>query len=338
MLLSYHSSILLGHTDLDGICAPILAQYFDLHFDKIICYDYGFEDEATAVQVLYDSEYIVITDLAVTPVLYEDLLVKGKIVQIFDHHETSQWIIDKPGCVWDNKRCGTKIFFDEYVRPHIKRYKPIVREFVDLIDVYDRWDLESPLRPMSEDLQRVFVKYGNWDLDDALARHDRFISVMLRKLQNDEHFGWNSVELMYIRDAKVSEDKAYGEALNMLQIRRDNKNRKFGVFSLWGKISMVCHRILNVDKQDFVYLVVVQRFHNIWGKMSLRSREGEFNLTELAVVAGHKSSAGAVLSPADAHRFLDENLCFKYKKDLKNEDDQIIEKCLTLFESYEDCL
>jgi hypothetical protein len=178
---------------------------------------------------------------------------------------------------------------------------------------------------MSEDLQRVFVKYGNWDLDDALVRHDRYIAAILRKFQKADHFCWNNVELMYIRDAKASEDKAYEEALAMLQIRRDNKGRRFGVFSAWGKISMTCHRMLNTDNMDVDYLVVAQTFHGKWGNMSFRSREGKFDLMELAGVAGHKASAGAILTPEDAQRFMRENLCFRYKSDLEGEDEPVIE-------------
>jgi len=323
-----YKNTLLSHTDADGLGSIILAHYFNLPFDKIVSYDYGFEDEEASVQVLRDSDNIIVADLALTPALHDELLEKGKSVRVYDHHETSQWISKKPDCVWDGKRSGTKIFFDEYVKPLVGRYKPVVREFVDLVDVYDRWDLASPLRPMSEDLQRVFVKYGDWSLEDALIRHDRYITAMVRKLQKDDHFSWNNVERMYIHDAKVSEDKAYEEALAMLQVRRDNKGRKFGICSLWGKISMVCHRMLNVDNMDMDYIVVAQAFQGKWGTMSLRSREGQFNLIELAGVAGHKASAGANLTPENAKRFLQENLCFRYKEDLKSDDDLIIEECL----------
>jgi hypothetical protein len=178
---------------------------------------------------------------------------------------------------------------------------------------------------MSEDLQRVFVKYGNWELDDNLARHDRFVAAMIRKFQKQDKFSWNPTELMYIREAKASEDKAYREARAGLQTRWDKKGRKFGVFSAWGKISMTCHRILNIDKLDFVYLVCAQTFHNKWGNMSLRSREGEFDLTELAGVNGHKPSAGAILTSEDAKRFMSKNLCFRYKSDLIGEDEPVTE-------------
>jgi oligoribonuclease NrnB/cAMP/cGMP phosphodiesterase (DHH superfamily) len=326
-----YKNTLLSHTDCDGLGPVILSRYFNLPFDKVICYDYGFEDEANAVQVLYDSKSIVVSDLALTPALHDDLLAKGKKVQVFDHHETSQWINERPNCCWDGNRSGTKIFFDEYIKPRIGRYRPVVREFVDLVDVYDRWDLQSPLRPLSEDLQRVFVKYGNWDIDDALVRHDRYIMAMLRKLEKDEHFTWNNTELMYIRDAKASEDKAYDEALAMLQIRRDNKGYRFGVFSAWGKISMTCHRMLNVENMAIDYLICAQTFHGKWGIMSFRSREGKFNLMDLAGVAGHKASAGATLTPEDAQRFMRENLCFRYKSDLKSEDEPIIEQIYEIY-------
>jgi oligoribonuclease NrnB/cAMP/cGMP phosphodiesterase (DHH superfamily) len=326
-----YKNLLVTHSDLDGILSPILADYFGLPFDKTVSFDYGFEDEPDLVSVIWDSKNIVAADISLTPALHDGLLESGHSVRVFDHHDASKWIAEKPDCVWDNKRSGGKIFFEEYALPRVRRYKPIAREFVELVDVYDRWDLESPLRPMSEDLQRVFVKYGNWGLDDNLARHDRFIAAMIRKLQKQDRFSWNPAELMYIKEAKISEDRAYREAVSMLQTRWDNKGRKFGVFSAWGKISMTCHRILNVDKSDFVYLVCAQTFHGRWGSMSLRSREGGFDLTELAGAAGHKPSAGAVLTPEDAKRFMAENLCFRYKSDLKGENEPVIEPVLDIY-------
>ena len=323
-------SILVTHTDLDGMGIVILSSYFNLPFDKVECYDYDEEKESLIVENFIEYKNIVVADLSLTPALHEGLLSKSINVSVFDHHETSQWISEKPECVWDNQRCGTKIFFDEYIKPRIKQYKPIIREFVDLVDVYDRWVLGSPLRPMAEDLQRVFVKMGSWDIEDTLVRHDRFIMAMLRKLEKLEHFEWNNVELMYIQNAKESENKAYEEALKMLQIRTDNKGRRFALFSAWGKFSMTCSRMLNTDNLDVEYIVVAQNFHNKWGQMSFRSREGQFNLLELAGVAGHKASAGTSLSAEDAQRFLYENLCFKYKIDIKSDDESIIESVNTI--------
>jgi oligoribonuclease NrnB/cAMP/cGMP phosphodiesterase (DHH superfamily) len=331
--VNHYFNLLCVHSDLDGVSNEILSQFFNLNFDKTVSYDYEFFDDPVKVEIFSNADNIVFSDISPSQELYNSLISSGKTVRIFDHHESSVWIKDKPGCVHDNNRNGTKIFFEEYALPvsKVKRFRRAIREFVELVSVYDLWQLDSPLRPMSEDLQRVFVKYGNWGLDDNLARHDRFISAMRKKLVSQDRFSWNQTELMYIREAKISEDKAYQEAMSMLQTRWDNKGRKFGIAAMWGKISMVCHRILNVDKQDFVYLAALQCFHNKWGNVSLRAREGEFDLTELAGVNGHKASAGAILAPEDAHKFLDENLCFRYKTDLKAEDDPIIEPAIELF-------
>ena len=323
-----YKNLLVTHSDLDGIASLVLVDVFNLPFDKVVSFDYGFEENPEQVGIIREAENIVVADISLSPELHNELLEAGRSVQVFDHHDGTRWISEKPGCVWDDKRSGTKIFFEEYVLLRIGRYKPSVREFVELVDVYDRWDLASPQRPVAEDLQRVFIKYGNWNLEDNLARHDRFITAMRKKLCTQDHFKWNSVEEMYIREAKMSEDKAYHEATAMLQTRWDNKGQKFGVFSAWGKISMICHRILNVDKQDFVYLVCAQNFHNKWGNLSFRSRDGEFDLTELAGVNGHKAAAGASLSPEDAQRFIKENICFRYKSDIQSEDDPILENCM----------
>jgi oligoribonuclease NrnB/cAMP/cGMP phosphodiesterase (DHH superfamily) len=326
-----YENLLITHSDCDGIASPVLVDTFNLPFDKIVSFDYGFEEEQELIEIIWDSKNIVVADISLTKALHDELLASGHSVQVFDHHEGTRWIEEKPGCVWDNKRSGAKIFFDEYVKPRVGRYRSSVREFIDLVDIYDRWVLESPLRPMSEDLQRVFVKYGNWGLDDNLARHDRFIAAMRKKLTSQDHFSWNPTELMYIQEAKASEEKAYNEAMNMLQKRVDNKGKKFSVYSSWGKISMTCHRMLNIEKMDVDYIVVVQTFHNKWGSMSFRSREGGFDLTELAGVNGHMASAGAILTPEDARRFMAENLCFRYKSDLKSEDEPIIESVLKIF-------
>jgi oligoribonuclease NrnB/cAMP/cGMP phosphodiesterase (DHH superfamily) len=323
--------LLLTHEDLDGIASIILIDALDLSFNKIISTNYGFEEEQKFISVIRDSKDIIVADIALTPEFHNELLAAGHSVRVFDHHDGTRWIAEKPGCVWDNKRSGAKIFFDEYVKPIVGRYKSSVREFIDLVDVYDRWDLESPLRSMSEDLQRVFVKYGNWGLDDNLARHDRFIAAIVKKFKKQDKFSWNQTELMYIQEAKKSEDKAYQEAMAMLQTRRDSKGRRFSVYSAWGKISMVCHRMLNIDKMDVSYIVCVQTFHGKLGQLSFRSREGEFDLTELAGVEGHKASAGASLSPEEIKRFMTENLCFRYKTDLKTDDEPIIERCYEIF-------
>lgn len=308
--------ILVFHTDLDGIAVSILADYFRLSFDARMSLDYGFEEDADAMARIRGADEIVMADLSPSPEFYEELVGGGKSVIVFDHHDTSEWISGKPGCAWDAGRSGTMIFFDEYAKPRAGRFAPAAGEFASLVDAYDRWALDSPFRAMSEDLQRVFVGIGEWQIDDPLARHARFTKSMLRKLRAGGHFAWNAVDLMHIRRARESEERAYGEASARLQMRIDSHGRRFGVFSAWGKISMTCHRLLNIDRIDADYLVCAQTFHDKWGVLSLRSREGEFDLLDLAGAAGHHASAGAQLTPDGAKRLLRERLSLAYRADV----------------------
>lgn len=308
-------NLLVTHTDVDGLGSLILAKFFDLPFDRFVCYDYGFETDKENIRILYEADCIVVADLTLPKEIHEDLLKKGKQVQVFDHHKTSDWLVEMPGCVWDTERCGTKLFFEEYVLPKVKRFPIAVKEFVDLVDVYDRWVLDSPLRPASEDLQRVFVRLGDWNNPNTIMRHDRFITRVLRKFIKDASFKWDNVELVCIQKAKDAETAAYQSAVQTLQIRTDRHGHKFGVFSAWGKISMTSSRLLNEDNIDVDYLVCAQTFQNKLGKVSFRSREGKFDLLDLAGVFGHTSSAGASLCSESVKKLLKNNLCFEYKAD-----------------------
>lgn len=143
---------LIFHTDLDGIAVGILAEFFKLPFDCKMSMDYGFEEDTQTVAKIRTADEIVMADLSMPQEMYGELVAAGKSVVIFDHHETSTWIAGKTGCVWDDRRSGTCVFFDEYVKPRVGRFSPCVGEFVRLVDIYDRWVLDSPLRAMSEDL------------------------------------------------------------------------------------------------------------------------------------------------------------------------------------------
>lgn len=321
------SSLLIYHTDLDGIGVGVLREYFQLQFDDEASCDYGFETDDAMLASIDKATNIVMADISVSEDFYNKLISQNKTIRIFDHHETSKWLLGKKGCVWDDKRSGTKIFFDEYIKPLCRRYKPVVEEFVNLIDIYDRWVLQSLLRAMSEDLQRIFVKMGEWDLEDSIKRHSRFKVRMLKKLKTASAFKWDAVELYYINEAKKAEEAAYLDAVNMLQIRRDNRGHKFAVFYAWGKISNTCHRLLNVDKMDIDYVVCAQTFHDTWGVLSLRAREGGFDLLQLAGVGGHKAAAGAQLTENEAHDFIDKSMCFKYKEQIGEQEDSLIEMC-----------
>jgi oligoribonuclease NrnB/cAMP/cGMP phosphodiesterase (DHH superfamily) len=317
--------VLVSHVDLDGI-GPILMEILyrkHLGFDRIINLDYGWEEDLEMVGELSKYKEVVFADMSCSLMQYDWWKVTEMIVRVFDHHETAKPLIGRPDCVIDMERCGTKIFWDEYVRPRIGRYRPIVDDFVDLVNTYDLWQIESPLWEKALDLNRVMYKYACWNADQFYNKHDRFITSLLRKLENDKEFTFTPTELRYIEESKAKEEDAFKRAKNTLKIRHDHWGRKFGVFLAWGKISITASRLLYESNENFDYVVAVQDYRDELGKLSIRSRRGsDFYCTDLGAFNGHVEASGCTITPEQARMFYEDDLlCFKYKREMKNEGD-----------------
>jgi oligoribonuclease NrnB/cAMP/cGMP phosphodiesterase (DHH superfamily) len=317
--------ILVSHVDLDGLGPIILETLFrkQLGFDAITNIDYGWEEDLNLVGEFSKYKEVVFADMSMSEMQYDWWKATEMDVKVFDHHETAKPLIGKPDCVIDMERCGTKIFFEEYVKPRISRYRPILNEFIDLVDTYDLWKLDSPLWPKALDLNRVMYKYAAWSATDFCNKHSRFINSLLRKLENDKVFIFTPTELRYIEESKAKEEDAFQRAKKTLKIRRDHWGRKFGVFLAWGKISITASRLLYEDDDGFDYVIAVQDYHDEFGKLSIRSRRGgEFYCTDLSIFNGHIEASGCTITPEQAKAFYEnDSLCFKYKREMKDEND-----------------
>jgi oligoribonuclease NrnB/cAMP/cGMP phosphodiesterase (DHH superfamily) len=317
--------VLVSYVDLDGI-GPILMEILyrkHLEFDRVINLDYGWEEDLEMVGELSKYKEVVFADMSCSLMQYDWWKVTEMIVRVFDHHETAKPLIGRPDCVIDMERCGTKIFWDEYVRPRIGRYRPIVDDFVDLVNTYDLWQIESLLWEKALDLNRVMYKYACWNADQFYNKHDRFITSLLRKLENDKEFTFTPTELRYIEESKAKEEDAFKRAKNTLKIRHDHWGQKFGVFLAWGKISITASRLLYESNENFDYVVAVQDYRDELGKLSIRSRRGgDFYCTDLGAFNGHVEASGCTITPEQARMFYEDDLlCFKYKREMKNEGD-----------------
>jgi oligoribonuclease NrnB/cAMP/cGMP phosphodiesterase (DHH superfamily) len=320
--------VLVSHVDLDGL-GPVLLEILyrkPLGFDKVVNIDYGWEEDHAIVSELSQFKEVVFADMSCSFMQYDWWKVTEMRVRVFDHHETAKPLIGLPDCVVDMERCGTKIFFEEYVKPRIGRYRPIVDDFIDLVNTYDLWQLNSPLWNKALDLNRVMYKYAAWNAEKFVDKHDRFITSILRKLQNDKEFCFTPTELRYIEESKEKEETAFKRARETLKVRHDHWGRKFGVFLAWGKISITASRLLYESDDAFDYVVAVQDYRDEFGKLSIRSRRGgDFYCTDLGLFNGHIEASGCTVSPEQAKSFYEDNsLCFKYKREMKNENDLFI--------------
>ena len=114
--------LLISHIDLDGTGAPVIVNlYFKDWFDKIILRDYGFEEEEETVALIKTFDEVIIADLSAPEEFIEGLRSLGISVQIYDHHAHASWLAGKPYGVFDENRCGTKIFWEEWAKPKLGR-------------------------------------------------------------------------------------------------------------------------------------------------------------------------------------------------------------------------
>jgi oligoribonuclease NrnB/cAMP/cGMP phosphodiesterase (DHH superfamily) len=311
--------ILCSHIDLDGAGSIILERAFHdrLGFDAVVMLDYGWELDGASAHFVENYDEIVMADLSVSEDYFTHLTLDlDKKVMIYDHHvsKENEWLSSLRGSVLDDTRCGTKIFFEEYVSKRVSRVPQVVFDLIERIDTYDRWQVDSPMWEEAMSLNRVLYGFTDYD-KKGLAAVEPFLKVESRKLYEDDVWSWTDTEVMTIEKAREAEDRRYHEALDTMQLREDRRGMKFGVFSIPGKISIVCSRVLRNPKFAFLdYVIVVNSFRGINGSLSARSAQG-FDCTQLAPFKGHESAAGGEIDKELAKQFLKEETCFTYKDD-----------------------
>lgn len=324
--------ILVSHVDSDGLGSVVLSEHFALPFDRIVMWDYGEELFPNNMDLLLKADEIIMADFSISKDLYDELTAKGKSIRIFDHHvnENTEWVKTTPGCVLDDSRCGTKIFFEEYVCHFVSRVRPIVREYVELVNTYDLWQKESPLWEEAMNLQRVLFKFMLWDCPDRRSAADRFFTSVKRKLESQLKWTWTSTEIRYIQESIARENEVYRTAVRELQYRTDSKGKRFAMFRAGGKISIVADRLLREDKTQVDYVIALNYFRDFNGKVSGRSIEEVFDCCSLGLLNGHKGAAGGTLSIEQAKAFWDnEQMTFKYKDEMpEGSEDFILENKL----------
>lgn len=323
-----NNNYVISHIDMDGVGCIIIGFLFGLITNKkdlaMLDYDDLHTDETKTqsdVPLKDDADYVYYTDLNIDPIVYEALTSYYGVdnVLFFDHHQESLTYADKPNIFVDERRCGTRLFYD-YLRKG-KRVPAFWDEFVHLVDVYDRWDLDNPLREKAENLNRVLYRMINYNARSVYKKYQPFITYQLEKLRDpvnhkQREFFFTDFEKHQIELAREKEDTEYRYAMENVQERVDSQGRRFLLYHGASKISYVCNRMLR-DRPDVTYVVAANTWSDkpfkreISGKVSVRAQpEGDFDCNELDGVAGHKAAAGGML---DA-QFLKDLLHNKYNE------------------------
>ena len=136
-------SLLITDSDLDGLGSAVLSKFYGIDYDEIKLStpkNMNMEEMMTFIEPF---DYIVVADLSFDEEHMETILNMNKRIVVYDHHITSSYLNNPekyPGSISDPSRCGTKIYFSEYIiKPRRGDYTLSTIRFVNLVDTYDRW-------------------------------------------------------------------------------------------------------------------------------------------------------------------------------------------------------
>ena len=284
---------LITHIDLDGKMAGALASYFNkyFNFDEIIYANYGFETKPETLDLITPENTIWITDLSVPESIFVEWKNTLKEIKVWDHHISADGLSKHEECDMDNTRCGTRIFWEDCIRPVVaKDYSEDALEKLDFIvkltDVYDMWRKSDPLWVAATRLNRVCTLASQ----KAYEGTAKYFATRFDALLKEDRLQFDSTETEYYTGKEKELNDFILKAKSELKIQRDKKGYAFAVVPTPKSVSMsLAADILFDDIPTLDYMILWNvSFRNA---MSLRSRHG-VNLTGLHGVFGHESAAG----------------------------------------------
>ena len=316
-------TLLHSHIDLDATGSIISSKLHNINYDDILMTDYSWQEEKEILEYIKTFDKIIFTDMSPTEEFFHELISLNKYVEIYDHHTSSAWCAnlsksEKYKIFHDEKRSGSKLFFEEYILKQFPRVKKSERYVIELIDTYDLWKKKSPLWEEAQNFTRVLFKMLDWNTS-GYASFEKFIDQQVKKIRRLPEWRWLDGELKYIEQALERERIALEEAEARLQKRVDSKGVLFGTYHLGGKISITATKILE-NHSDLKYLIIQNSFRGLNSSISFRSRdEKEFNCLDLYLAHGHKEAAGSEFeNNTKAKQFLEGDIyCLAYNDEFE---------------------
>jgi oligoribonuclease NrnB/cAMP/cGMP phosphodiesterase (DHH superfamily) len=164
-----NKSLVLSHGDLDGCVGAMVCKKYITQLEgndhEVLCSPCSYEtinDMASeAFQNAKDYKHILVVDICFN----EELLkIKPDNCRVFDHHDTSRFIIGKKDCHWEEKYCGAVVAW-KYLFPGVKMTKQFNR-LMGLANEYDMWIGAKGPRKICHDLNVIYNHYKYSDFFD----------------------------------------------------------------------------------------------------------------------------------------------------------------------------
>lgn len=212
-------TLLITHTDLDGISPIILLNLINEKFDykSIEIHDIETEFEKLFATNIKEYDIVYICDLTIPENIYEKMESEKVNYYVFDHHATHEYAIDNPRVtlVFDyegKKTCATEIFYKYLLNTHKELDTPVIRDYVEQVRQLDTFTFESD---KGRDLDII---------KEALGKK-KFIQSMVRRLKKDGiEFTFSAFEKRFTKIKKE-------ELLRFME----NKENKMFKYLIQGK-------------------------------------------------------------------------------------------------------
>lgn len=296
---------LIVHNGIDGIAAATLAAADNYEGDI-----YAVGSECIDIKKMIDPyDFVTIVDMALKE---KDMKYASNrcILFIYDHHVRNSYVTKYENCIIDTRSCASKLYY-ENKHQTIYGTNKTMEEFIALVNVFDRWQFDSPLFEESVKLFYLFQRltrdgprggmiYSKGNL--LPSRFQGFISSMSIKFMLES--------LAYTVDEKIMIDECiqrfrhdYIVTLQHLQFRLDERGRIFIFCAAIGNISLICNELLNKHK-DAEYVVVHHETIKGFTRFSARSRGVDVDMNELEGFEGHPAAAGCFIEEAVAREII----------------------------------
>lgn len=299
--LKFKNALLITDSDLDGSSCRLLFERF-LEDDNYKLYQSTANEVAEFTRRVFSEAYDLVgfADLGPTPEFVSSI-VKHKPVHIWDHHPTTKEKIDTLGNPaglnynYDVGRCSAKLVFDFFDDPADKNVTPVCREFVRLVDVYDRYLEDHPDFDLARGISNLLFWYIRESRFKGQQGYTRFIDNQSKKMDLWSKFGFLDFEEEVVQKEYQREKEAVEKALNTVVIREDAEGLKYGYFELPSKISYSCSEVLK-KMPELNYVVCHSTYKSDGDRCSFRAKKMDVSVKASQYGGGgHKFASGAAL-------------------------------------------
>lgn len=292
----------ISDNDTDGTTCIILGEIYIEPLCSVYL-PYMNSDRTFSDQYIYDNienfDIILFTDIAPNLDLLNYIKNLNKTIIICDHHDTSYEVLKDENIeqyYYTIEDCGAKILFDKIFEN--SRPPKAVKEYVELVSIYDTWKKDNPLWQQANDVMDLHIGSINYSVDDSYKANYRYIKNMKLKLKFNSNFYFTNSDKEIIQERKRKREEAYKKCLKTLEKRKDSYGNLYLYVELSSSISQICNRLLE-ENREYKYICCLNTYYKVvhLHKISLRS-VGSFNtllISEKYDGGGHKNASSFYL-------------------------------------------